>query len=479
MIEQDEENYQLAADAVLSGYSASNAIEAVFISLLYPRTVAPRDIVSEMKANNASQDEIDEATILMRRYHIGQLDMQVLRDSMYPIAPRRLEASIVAESTERSFIPFSFLSQIRLVSLPEELLNEPYVNKENARRVLKHYTRRPYFLFYMCYLHSSQHSRNTVRKHFITYCWVGNTYFQKQGQYNRQHGREPRYTTQVSILDIYDLYGLEITYSFLHRIFNVLPKNRGYDGYDSYEEWEPLMLYLAGSLALIRPEFVKSNISWSRSKETASLFCTYLLAELVSLDNTQPRLVQPLQESSILPHDILARIIQDERVSKSISRTLQFRKCTDPLREGEINSVVSRQSTWLIEGKYLLQDKLQNEDILVRQMTVEGNVYRLYHQVVDEKIVLNEEDKLLTHSVYDYIMAYELRGCNGKQAVHKMLRDLLELTVDSSNYETACAWIIQLLYDLNISSEEDVYGYSELQEALRYLVNRTLAVLSD
>ena len=67
MIDQREPQYQLAADAVLSRHSTSNAIEGLFVSLLYPSTTL-RDIQSELESNNASREEIVRATRLIGTY---------------------------------------------------------------------------------------------------------------------------------------------------------------------------------------------------------------------------------------------------------------------------------------------------------------------------------------------------------------------------------------------------------------------------
>ncbi|CAH6419533.1 Domain of unknown function (DUF4326)-containing protein [uncultured virus] len=66
MIEQRDPHYQLAATAVLSRHSASNAIEALFLSLLYPSTTM-QDVQSELESNNATAEEIAIATSLIQR----------------------------------------------------------------------------------------------------------------------------------------------------------------------------------------------------------------------------------------------------------------------------------------------------------------------------------------------------------------------------------------------------------------------------
>ncbi|CAH6419534.1 Hypothetical protein POVR2_LOCUS38 [uncultured virus] len=273
MIEQGQAEYQLAADAVLSGYSACNAIEGLFIWLLYPKIVTVNDVVDELEANNASQKEIALAGMLINRQQVILLQMQ---------------ASFQEEMSSMPG-PSFFNSHLQEVDLPLELYNEPYSWYDNEYRA-EIVTLRDEF-------------RYEIRGSTAT-CSIRDGMIEGEEQ---DYTTPSKATSNVSVLTVYDTYGLQVTYAFLKNLYS-----RKYQ--QDAPDW--LMIYLEGSMMAIDPAYEESGYQGPYS---ILYLCLLIYSELELIDRETFRPLDSLEPSSMLPTDIVARITGSERISKAVT----------------------------------------------------------------------------------------------------------------------------------------------------------------
>ena len=190
------------------------------------------------------------------------------------------------------------------VDLPIELLNEPFTLEDNHKRILKIRDYRELFSFEMT---------NTGIKFKI-----GVQTWEIVVEVNPLLSKTK---TNVSVIAIYDNYGLSITYEFLRH----LHESKG-----RHQFWNPAWIscYLDAALLILKPG-INVNLSSLSGLDEIATKCSYLLAELSYIDSLAPKATEELVQSSIhLPIELLSLITQNPTLSKGIAEQMMTDECT-------------------------------------------------------------------------------------------------------------------------------------------------------
>jgi hypothetical protein len=235
-------------------------------------------------------------------------------------------------------------------------------------------------------------------------------------------------TNYFSIVNIYDTYGLEITRLFLHHL---LANKR-------QKEANWLACYLLGSLIVLNREAQDMD----RSEYDVENLSSILWSELVALDSQQPVASEPLLLAPPLPIELIAKIVNSARISKSLSSiVLSIRAETEPNEEELVDSTYP--STMCVRGRYLctwieqgshMRDhswsivtplsEHECNQIEEWSLAVDHGVYRLQHLIGDEVKDDECDGYTIVHSLNLYECIYNNRGCNGPSVVISMLQKM-------------------------------------------------------
>lgn len=339
-----------------------------------------------------------------------------------------------------AFIPLSF---VRTVAIPTELYNEPfaYVDTEERPEVT---VERPSFLFKI----EADRSCSIV---------IGTEVY-TVGLRGSQTLRLPqKSSTNVSILNIYDTYGLEVAWSYTQHIY--------YHKYDAVNRrWLEFYL-IANLLALGLPvadEFKRLEVN-------VLYLCSSIITELIHLDNKKLKLASELLPSSIeLPPEVIALITGSQRLNSNIRRSVRTTKCTrmPTLTELTVANELSKL------------DKTRREGSTVSNRNWSLDVDHLFVLRPRQASMLDEiEGDVVQFSLYDYSRAFTMRYCNGANSTRDMLVDLQIQyeVVTVTNLNDVCAWIVQLSSDLGGESGQfDMQGLgTELQRLLSLALERS------
>lgn len=199
-----------------------------------------------------------------------------------------------------------FPSYLEEVSLPVELENEPYSFEDNGYRpeITK---RRTDFFFQV-----------TAR----AVCTIGRKRIIGPLQRAISPGatHPVKSSTKISVLTVYDTYGLAIAHKYLESLY-----------YRSQVNPEWILVYLVGSLYAIDPSITEDVID--SSKYHILYLCTLIMRGLENMDKREPKMMGQLSDvpEGTLPADILSAIIGSRRVSKAIASDVQDRVCNEAL----------------------------------------------------------------------------------------------------------------------------------------------------
>lgn len=192
---------------------------------------------------------------------------------------------------EDNHLPF-FPSDLAQVEVPIELHNEPYAfeNEDNEYR-MEVLVVRPIFHFYISEINTVGYRVGDI---VLNAAPIG-----RFDQYPNPTKRECR----VSILNVYDTYGLHISCSYVNYLYT--KKCLDYRLY-----W--LFTYLRCSLLVLRPETkdMYSYLNMPRSrrgmKGVILFLCSLVIAELLLLDSRQLKMIGELKEvKHELPMEVL------------------------------------------------------------------------------------------------------------------------------------------------------------------------------
>lgn len=355
---------------------------------------------------------------------------------------------------------FSSLASAKYVPLPEELLNEPFAFEDNGKRPKRMTPIRKSFLFI---IDSDERRKSTAAS-----CWIGEervTYI--ASEHNRVVPKKN--ATNLSVVSVYDLYGLGIACSYLKHLYLASEHDVGVPYH-----W--LTSYLQGSLAVLWPgseTMDDPNIFWLISA---------LLFKLTQMDYAQPRLSEELvPHESTLPPELLYRVLDDPTLSKSMQRGVMAVRCVLPTRE-ELTIDHERPYTLrLRDGSYLREE---NEGSVIvhlkrnRDQFVLTYIERTYDKN-DEHYYDTEGGEIVAFSIDDYERWFNRRGCDAREHTSAMLKELSVRLgeLNESNIDLACAWTVQLVGDLGRSYETDTMvfvGYAALRDELLDLLKNAI-----
>ena len=120
----------------------------------------------------------------------------------------------------------------------------------------------------------------------------------------------------------------------------------------------------------------------------------------------------------------------------------------DELREDHIHAVTVER-----EGKYILRST-KSIRVRVIRLVVEGTVFKLSRPRLraHEGAVRN----IVAYWIDDYVRWFKKQRCDYREGVQRMLRELADSfsVIDEANVDSACAWLVQLVYDVGRDYEE-------------------------
>ena len=221
-----------------------------------------------------------------------------------------------SSSTEEDNEPFPETDLIPHCVLHPDLCNEPYSYHDNGVR--------PEIL-----CHTQKYFKYEIYDDGNAICHSGKLVIGHAGL-NNPAKVQVRRVTNTSLIDIYHTYGLSTMYEHLRDLYDMA------DGYHIH-------IYVAGSLALIKPKYALSLIMEKEDGDKCIYAATramisYLLLELLSLESRRPRLLESLVPVTItLPDDILARLLGG-RISRGLREKWLAYQHSLPIREGEIEA---------------------------------------------------------------------------------------------------------------------------------------------
>lgn len=337
-------------------------------------------------------------------------------------------------------LPFCTMS-ISSIELDADIANDPYI-AGGVDILPTIYSSRPYFFF----------AASSGRQASI--CGKGVFVF-----YEADPGPDPYYSW-ISVVDVYDKYGLEMAYSYLHKIYHCQLSIK-------HPAW--LAAYLVASLATLRPDFAGliNQAMKSESEQLSLLCCSTLLADLVLLDTQQPRLLCDIEpHTTVLPVEILARIFNSRRISKTIAAELAQQRSCRPLRLGELGARATKGIVIeLMEGMLCLA-KLEERKIWKLEMiqtTIRCGSIRISCCELSMDIFPKE-----TASMQQLLFSYRDYARIRQTTEAAMFRQMIS-EVDREDKKIICAWILMLTVDIGLENEEEI-PIEKLSETLDNLI---------
>lgn len=270
--------------------------------------------------------------------------------------------------------------------------------------------------------------------------------------------------TNFSVLNVFDTYGLDVTYAFLNYIYTK-------KFYSNHQMW--LVAYLAGSYFYITGTHLPGSMEEEGS--SAYYFITSLLLQLVVREQKKFKLEYELKESGVLPPEIVGRIVGSERISKEVGREVRSTRCTSIPTIEEVSGQSAHDGVrWVSEEAYLYIITNPEEGVYLDYQfrRVSEDQYELTVESIGSDELEYPEGELVSESLYSYYATFVKRGCNGKTGVDLVLSDLKKrlsvLTED--NVGEIGTWLLQLLADLNSLDYEGVYTRGELVALFAQLI---------
>lgn len=201
--------------------------------------------------------------------------------------------------------------------IPEEIEAEPFAHSDITPDVYN--VSRSFFAF-------------TTREDKSAECVIGETSFRTAFS-----EAEATNVTYISVVTVYDSYGLEIACSYISRLRALSERQATAHDVPSARQ---VAIYLVGSLAILTPsraQLLYNERDRYQSSDLVIMVCSALLEELLALDEAQPRLTAPLEPAQILiPEGLLALICNSKRISKGIAAHVIRQRCGRALRPGEL-----------------------------------------------------------------------------------------------------------------------------------------------
>jgi hypothetical protein len=359
-------------------------------------------------------------------------------------------------------INFPVYQNYEIVKLPEELENEPYTIKDNGFKPEIRIKSKTLF--------------HIIFEEDVILLWVGNQDYFMQTDYRAILPQKS--STKISVVDIYENYGLYIVHSFLKYLYSHPISRRN-------PLW--LVMYLQGSILTIQPTFpVLDDITDGYILYLSS----FLFSNFIIMESSMPKLtnLKKIEGSEPpVPPEILAKIFQSTRLSKELHNITLFNKCVkDPVTLDELSFTEGGIQTFYLSGIYFCEwdDEVGNFHISILDTNTPVSLYHLSgieaenkHQLLMDEV---ETDVQITgYSLSSYKRAYENRDCPVKKSIISLLDNLSKDEVNAENYTQTCTWIVQLSVDTQYLTDNIFETYNDLELKLKKLIMIAIDMVND
>lgn len=334
-----------------------------------------------------------------------------------------------------------------------ELLNEPYSYEPDSNDQRPEFAvSRPRYLFKI-----DQNEVSAVIGSEV----VDELYFD-MGVYERLPVKA---STNFSVLNVYDTYGLAVTYAFLKTIYHT-------KFYQAHADW--LTLYLKSSFQHI----TGTRLPFVHAEEEAYFIITSILLQLVVREQRVFRPDFQLRQMA-LPAEIVGRITGSERVSKAVGQTARQVRCSSLPSPEDVSGMSPYRGTHRRKVQFPSVESIvsidEDKSMVYMIERALGGGYYVMREEFDDQPELHGYGTgvLVAESLHSYYAAFSRRRCDGAAGVELLLSDLERRlsAVTDENVAEAMGWITQLLADLNSGSDvEGEYTKLELGELLSELI---------
>lgn len=363
-------------------------------------------------------------------------------------------------------VPFHITGSIALVPLCVDLAFEPYTDQRSLPMCLL--STRPFFQFKTCGDGWIRSGTNEC----ISMC-----------DRKRLSGRKgPDMASYISVVDVYDFYGLEMAYSYMHHLYHAQV---------SIQNTHWMAVYIIGSISVVNSELAKSLDELRRKCGDSPLFvshvCSVLLSELIVLDSKEPRLATPIEpHATVLPVEILARIFNSVLISKSIAEHVTKQRSCRVLRPGEFEARARHPR--VMNAVVTLEERKGGVIVIFYIADVRGVRWELMRgsrAAHDPTLVftlrkkardVDYMDVFESHSVVLY-SPRDYARFSAQTTQETFCRMLSE--VDINNQDQLCAWIVMLAHELDDETFDVTVEASGLSRLFSDLKGEVLAKLES
>ncbi|CAH6421581.1 Hypothetical protein POVR2_LOCUS401 [uncultured virus] len=324
------------------------------------------------------------------------------------------------------------------VSLPEALLNEPFTNTDNGYRVEIIVPRRKF-----------EFKISDVRSTVL----IGGERIGSPLCHNTM--RPSKRTSHISVLTVYDTYGLAVAKKYIHKCMFLLPEGR--------DSW--MSMYLMGSIVAVSYALGISDSS-NLMRGSVTQRCKTLLTLLSEHDKKSLCTSGPITGVHQLPLEVIALITGSLRISKAVSALVLLNRSITLPSEESVIGWSDRDGVSFCESENCYYEQRGDSGFYVLYL-------RGTHYTLDiGKDVYNTSGSIMPSlkcsSLYSYYKYAVATRCN-PLAITSLLLDNLQqgrLTLDQ-----LCSWTVQLSSDTKSNVELKRVAEGELRHHLVHLIN--------
>ncbi|CAH6420487.1 Hypothetical protein POVR2_LOCUS173 [uncultured virus] len=346
-------------------------------------------------------------------------------------------------------IPFHLPTSVTLIALHPDLINEPYRKKDTGvRHDCFPDSETPYFTF------SCKSGKPT--------CTIGRVTVTSNKTFKMK--RNWKLESNLTVLDVYNTYGLDMACSYLHHICKLKLSAKYPD---------MLRIYLIGNLSLVQLELAARiyEPKMLSSPVQDILISSYaLLSELAMREGKQPRMLGELvPHETNLPVELLAKIFQSKRINKQIAEQVTMQRQSRSLRVGEVAARAIYPSVkYSNQFRYWVASSPKHSWLLqVVEVDDEEDEYSLTY----ENKAIGSSGEIVLYSYRDYARlqnASDQLGVLDKLLAHCKLDKPEEVT----DLELFCPWIVLLASEIGDSKLARTIYKSDLAGSFSSLLCR-------
>lgn len=357
-----------------------------------------------------------------------------------------------------------------IVAIPSDLENEPFACDDTGVRSEINHINRPRAMFY-CRIYESHGDISIVcnmddsERSLLS----GMSTFYR----SRQSTARWKMSTQISVHDVYDNYGLSVTLAYIDRLLSSDIARHQPDWAAAYlvVSLEAADSSLASESSQLWTGLRMQSIETSEAIERARVgLIAYMTRDSQSRLSLRLELV-PIHVE--LPIELLVTIINSTRVSKEIAKHVTQARLIRELLPGEMHCYASRPHTEKLGPGFspyqihnqiverhrfcLVHDRMMWLLLAGHDETLSRDVFQLEHRSIPNvwgigvDCVFSPRDVALTRGV--------------------STRSALDHCLDREDIDVVCGWIVQLSYELS-STVELTMNKSELLLYYDTLVRR-------